>query len=147
MKVILLNDIKGSGKKGDVVTVSNGYAKNFLFPKKLAQEATPQAINELNNLKQAEQHKIEVHMEEAQKIANQINEKTLKIYMNAGQNGKLFGSVTPKEVSLEIKKCFNIDIDKRKIIIKDEIKTFGNYECEVKLYKGITAKMYISVSE
>ena len=147
MKVILLNDVKGSGKKGDVVNVSDGYAKNFLFPKKLAQEATPKAMNELKNLKQAEQHRIEVQMKEAQEIASQLNEKTLKMYVNAGQNGRLFGSVTSKEVSLEIKKCFNIDIDKRKIIIKDEIKTFGTYECEVKLYKGITAKIYISVSE
>ena len=147
MKVILLSDVKGSGKKGDLVNVSDGYARNFLLPRKLAKEANAQAINELKNAKEAEQHRIEMQKKEATEIANKINEKTLKLYASAGQGGRLFGSVTSKEIALELKKVYDIDIDKRKISMKEDIKAFGTYECEIKLFAGITAKVYVLVSE
>lgn len=147
MKVILLSDVKGSGKKGDLVNVSDGYARNFLLPRKLAKEANAQAISELKNAKEAEQHRIEMQKKEAIEIANKINEKTLKFYAPAGQRGRLFGSITSKEIALELKKVYDIDIDKRKISMKEDIKAFGTYECEIKLFAGITAKVYVLVSE
>ncbi len=147
MKVILLSDVKGSGKKGDVVNVSDGYARNFLFPKKLAREANAQALNELNNEIKAKEHKLELQKNEAFENAQKLEGKTIKISASAGENGKLFGSVTSKEVSKEIKNSLGIDIDKRKINLKTEIKAFGNYECEVKLFSGIVARLNILVSE
>ena len=147
MKVILLSDVKGSGKKGDVVNVSDGYARNFLFPKKLAREANAQALNELNNEIKAKEHKLELQKNEAFENAQKLEGKTRKISASAGENGKLFGSVTSKEVSKEIKNSLGIDIDKRKINLKTEIKAFGNYECEVKLFSGIVARLNILVSE
>lgn len=147
MKVILLSDVKGSGKKGEVVNVSTGYARNFLFPKKLAREANTQALNELNNEIQAKEHKIAVQKGEALENAKLINGKTIRISASAGKNGKLFGSVTSKEICKEIKNFFGIDVDKRKISLKEEIKTYGTYECEVKLFNGVCAKVLVSVNE
>lgn len=147
MKVILLTDVKGSGKKGELVNVSDGYARNFLFPRKLAKEANAQAMNELKNAEQAKQHKIEVDKAAANEAAKKINGKTLKLYANAGQGGRLFGSVTAKEVAEELKKCYGIEVDKRKLELSSEIKSFGTFECEVKLYAGISAKIFVMVSE
>lgn len=147
MKVVLLADVKGSGKKGELVNVSDGYARNFLFPRKLAKEANAQAMNELKNAEQAKQHKIEVEKAAASDAAQKINGKTIKIYANAGQGGRLFGSVTSKEVAEELKKGFAVEVDKRKLELSGEIKSFGTYECEVKLYAGISAKIFVMVSE
>lgn len=147
MKVILLADVKGSGKKGELVNVSDGYARNFLFPRKLAKEANAQAMNELKNAEQAKQHKIEVEKAAANDAAKKISGKTLKLYAKAGQGGRLFGSVTAKEVAEELKKSYGIDVDKRKVELSGDIKSFGTYECEVKLYAGISAKIFVMVSE
>ena len=147
MKVILLSDVRGSGKKGDIVNVSDGYARNFLFPKKLAKEANAQALNELNNEIKAKEHKIEVQKNEALENAKKLEGKTIKISASAGENGKLFGSVTSKEISKEIKNNLGVDIDKRKINLKADIKAFGTYGCEIKLFNGITAKLNVLVSE
>ncbi len=147
MKVILLADVKGSGKKGTVVNVSDGYARNFLLPRKLAKEANPQALNELNNEIKAKEHKIEVEKSEALKDANKLEGKTIKIIASAGKGGKLFGSVTSKEIAKEIHDKLGVTIDKRKIVLKTDIKTYGTYECEIKLYNGISAKVFVSVSE
>lgn len=147
MKVILLEDVRGSGKKGELVNVSDGYARNFLLPKKLAKEANAQALNELKNAEQARQHKIETEKSQAKEYADILNNKTIKITANAGKNGKLFGSVTSKEIAEQIKSLFNITVDKRKLDLDMDIKSFGTYQCEVKLYAGITAKIYVSVSE
>lgn len=147
MKVVLLQDVKGSGKKGELVNVSDGYARNFLFPRKLAKEANAQAINEIKNAEDSRRFKIETDMANANKSKEKLEDKIISITAKAGKNGKLFGSVTSKEISAEIKKQFGIDVDKRKVTIDGEIKAFGTYNCEVKLYQGVVAKIKVKVSE
>ena len=147
MKVILLSDVRGSGKKGDLVNVSDGYARNFLLPKNLAKEATPGALNELENAKKAIQHKVDEDIKKAKNDAEILNGKSVKLVAKAGEGGRLFGSITAKEIVAEIKKNYNILIDKRKISLKNEIKSLGTYEIEVKLHNGITAKMKVFVTE
>lgn len=147
MKVILLQDVKGSGKKGELVNVSDGYARNFLLPKKLAKEANAQALNELKNAENSRQYKIETDKANANKAKEKLEDKVIKITAKAGKNNKLFGSVTSKEVSSEIKKQLGIDVDKRKVTLESEIKAYGTYNCEVKLYQGITAKIKVQVTE
>lgn len=147
MKVILLSDVKGSGKKGDLVNVSDGYARNCLLPKKLATEATPQAINELNNAKKAQQFKIEEEIKQAKKEAEIIDGKLIKLAAKSGNGGRLFGSITAKEIATEIEKAYKIVVDKRKISLKNEIKSLGAYEFEVKLYNGVSAQMTVMVTE
>lgn len=146
MKVILKQDVKGLGKKGELVNTSDGYARNFLFPRKLAAEANAQAMSEMKNKQNAEKFRIETETKAAKETADRISGKTIKITAKAGQNGKLFGSVTSKEIAEKLKEVFSIDVDKRKIVV-DDIKQFGTYEFEVKLYQGISAKLYVSVGE
>ena len=146
MKVVLLADVKGSGKKGELVNVSDGYARNFLFPK-LAKEANAQALNELKNAEESKAFKIKQETEAAQASADKINGKSVSILAKAGQGGKLFGSVTAKEIAEAIKKQYGVDVDKRKIDTKGDMKAFGTYECEVKLYSGITATVKAVVTE
>lgn len=147
MKVVLLADVQGRGKKGELVNVSDGYARNYLFPHKLAKEANAQAMSELKNAEQARQHKIEVEKAAAKEAVEKINGKTLKLYAKAGQGGRLFGSVTAKEISEELKKTYGLQVDKRKIDLSGDIKSFGTFECEVKFYTGISAKIFVMVSE
>lgn len=147
MKVVLLEDVQGSGKKGDIVNVSDGYAKNFLLKRKLAVAATAQALNEINAKKAADAKKIKMETEAAQAVANELKEKTVKIFAKAGENGKLFGSVTAKEVADEIKKQLGHEIDKRKITLDSEIKKFGSYNAELKLQHGVTTKLFVMVGE
>lgn len=147
MKVILKEDVQGSGKKGDIVNVSDGYAKNYLLKRKLAVEATSQALNEINAKKAADAHKIARETEAAQAAANEIKDKMIKILAKAGENGKLFGSVTSKEVADEIKKQLGHDIDKRKITLESEIKKFGTYTAEIKLQHGVTTSIFVMVGE
>ncbi len=147
MKVVLLADVKGSGKKGELVNVSDGYARNFLLPRKLAKEANAQAMNELKNAEEAKAYKIKTETEAAQKAAAILEGKTVKVTGKAGQGGRLFGSVTGKEIAQALKQQFNVEVDKRKISLDGDIKAFGNYPCEIKLYAGITAKMYVMVGE
>ena len=147
MKVVLLADVKGSGKKGELVNVSDGYARNFLFPKKLEKEANAQALNELKNAEESKAFKIKQETEAAQASADKINGKSVSILAKAGQGGKLFGSVTAKEIAEAIKKQYGVDVDKRKIDTKGDMKAFGTYECEVKLYSGITATVKAVVTE
>ena len=146
MKVVLLADVKGAGKKGELVTVSDGYARNFLFPRKLAKEANAQAMNELKNAEEAKAYRIKVDTENAQKAAAVISGKSIKITAKSGQGGKLFGSVTSKEIAEALKKQLGVEVDRRKIE-SGEIKAFGTYECEIKLYAGIYAKFYTVVGE
>lgn len=147
MKVILLEDVKANGKKGELVNVSDGYARNFLLPKKLAKIADAQALNELKNAENAKQFKIDTEKANANQCKAKLDNATIKITAKAGQNGKLFGSVTSKEIGAEIKNKFSIDIDKRKITTKGDIKAFGTYTCEIKLYTGITATLNVVVAE
>lgn len=146
MKVILKADVKSLGKKGELVNASDGYARNFLFPKGLAVEANASAMNDFNNKENAKKfHKAE-EIKAAQADADKLEGKTFKLTAKAGANGKLFGSVTAKDVAAQIKKDMNIDIDKRKISM-DDIKQFGTATAEIKVYQGITAKIYVQVSE
>ncbi len=146
MEVILKEDVKGLGKKGEKVKASDGYARNFLFPKKLAVEANAQTITEYNNSEASKKHKIDVEIANAEASKKKIEGKTVKLCAKAGQNGKLFGSVTAKEVASEIKNQLSVEVDKRKITMND-IKNFGTYEAEVKLYQNISAKLYVEVGE
>ncbi len=147
MKVILLQDVKGSGKKGELVNVSDGYGRNYLLPHKLAIEADAKAINEMKNAELSKQYKIEQEKLKAAEDAEKLKDCTLTVTAKAGKGGKLFGSVTSKEIAAELKKNFGIDIDKRKIVPESDIKAFGVYNCEVKLYAGISAKIKVMVSE
>lgn len=147
MKVILTSDVKGTGKKGELHEVSDGYARNFLLTKKLAIEATPTALNEYKNKQASTAHRTAMEKQAAQDTANSLNDKTVKITAKAGSNGKLFGSVTSKEIGEEINKQFKVDIDRRKIVLENDIKNFGSYNIEVKLTQGITAKMIVMVGE
>lgn len=146
MDVILNADVKGLGKKGELVKTSDGYARNFLFPRNLAVEANAQAMTELKNREQSKQHKIDVATQQAKDAAEKLEGKTIKLTSKAGKNGKLFGSVTSKEIAEKIKAQFSIDIDKRKVSVED-IKNFGTYTAEVKLYTGISAKVFVQVGE
>lgn len=146
MDVILKADVKGLGKKGQKVKASDGYARNFLFPKGLAVEANAQSLTELRNREQANQHKIDVEIAAANESKAKLQGKTVKMTAKAGNNGKLFGSVTAKEVAAEIEKQFSVKVDKRKITM-DDIKNFGSYKIEVKLYTNIVAEMTVMVGE
>lgn len=146
MKVILKADVKSLGKKGNLVNTSDGYARNFLFPKGLAIEANAQAMNEFNNKETAKKfHKAE-EIKAANELKDRIEGKTFKVPAKAGANGKLFGSVTAKDVSAAIKEEMGENIDKRKISMQD-IKAFGTTQIEVKVYQGITAKVFVQVVE
>ncbi|MCI1965945.1 MAG: 50S ribosomal protein L9 [Oscillospiraceae bacterium] len=147
MKVVLLQDVKGTGKKGELVQASDGYARNFLLPRKLAKEATAQVMSELKSAESAKQWRIRKAKEEAHAAAESIEGKTIRLFAKAGQGGRLFGSVTSKEIAEELKKSFHVDVDKRKIELNGDIRAFGTYECEVKLYAGISAKIYVLVGE
>lgn len=147
MKVVLKADVKGTGKAGDLCTVSDGYARNFLFPKGLATEANAQAMNEIKNREAATKYKIEQEKKRANEQFDVVNGKTVKIVAKGGTAGRLFGSVTSKEIAAALKAQFSIDVDKRKIVIENDIKAFGTYSAELRLYQGITAKFFVNVSE
>lgn len=144
MKVILLKDVKGKGKKGQVVNVSDGYARNFLFPKNLAEEATNSSLNILNKKNEIERKQKLAEVEEAQRHAENLKNKEITIKAKSGENGKLFGAITNKDISVELKKKFNIDVDKKKIVM-ETIKLAGTYDIEVKLYAEVSAKMKVVV--
>lgn len=147
MKVILTADVKGQGKKGDMVNVSDGYARNFLLPKQLAVEANNQNINVVTMQKNAKDFKIAEEKKAAMELKNRLSSLTLSLHAKAGAGGKLFGAVTAKEISEELKATFDIDIDKRKITLSEPIKAFGEYFIEIKLYPEIAAKVKVSVTE
>ena len=147
MKVIFIQDVKGTGKKGEVKEVKDAYARNCLIKKGLAVEATNENINHLEGQKASAQHKLDVEAANAQKIKDTIDGKTLVIKAKAGQGGKLFGSVTGKDISALIKRDFGFDVDKRKISTKTDIKSFGTFEAEARLFTGIVAQFNVSVTE
>ncbi len=146
MEVILKADVKGLGKKGEKVKASDGYARNFLFPKGLAVEANAQSLTELRNREQSNQHKIDMEVAAANDSKSKLQGKVIKITAKAGNNGRIFGSVTAKEVAAEIDKQFAVKVDKRKITM-DDIKNFGSYKIQVKLYTNIVAEMTVMVGE
>lgn len=146
MEVILKAEVKGLGKKGEKVKASDGYARNFLFPKGLAVEANAQSLTELRNREQSNQHKIDMEIAAANDSKSKLQGKIIKITAKAGNNGRIFGSVTAKEVAAEIDKQFAVKVDKRKITM-DDIKNFGSYKIQVKLYTNIVAEMTVMVGE
>ncbi|HCC34701.1 MAG TPA: 50S ribosomal protein L9 [Ruminococcaceae bacterium] len=145
MKVILKEDVKGKGKKGELCNVSDGYARNFLFPRGLAAEANAQAMNELKNREAARQHKIDSEKEAAAAAAKKLSGKTVTVEAKAGSKGRLFGAVTSKELADAIKKQFDMEIDRRKIQLGGDVKAVGDYEAEIKLYAGTTVKIGVRV--
>jgi large subunit ribosomal protein L9 len=147
MKVILLEDVKSLGKKGDVVDVSDGYAKNFLITKKKGVEANSKNLNDLK-LKKANEEKVAAqNLADAKALAAAIAEKTVVVKLKAGEGGKTFGSVSSKEIAEEAKKQHDLDIDKKKIVIDEPIKSLGSYEVAVKLHPKVTGTIRVKVEE
>ena len=145
MKVILKDNIKGVGKKNEVINASDGYARNFLFPKNLAVEATPENMQKLNSQNQAKQYRKDQEKEQAQEIAKKLETITVEIKVQAGENGKIFGSVSSKEISESLEKEHKILIDKKKIEIKEPIKVLGTRTVEARLFEGVLGKIKINV--
>jgi len=145
MKVILQTDVKNVGKRGEIVNASDGYARNFLFPKKLAIPADKQNMNEWTAKKSSEAHKKELEKEAAIKTKEKLEKVKLTIKTKAGENGKTFGSITSKEISESISKEFNENVDKKKIVIKDQIKTLGSHTVELRLFEGVIAKLSVEI--
>lgn len=144
MKVILLQDVKKMGKKGDVIEASDGYARNYLFPRKLAEEATANALHVVNAKKENERKKKLAELEAAQKLAAELKGKEVTINAKAGDNGRLFGAITNKDVAEAINSEFNLAIDKKKVVV-NTIKVAGTYEVEVKLYPEVSTKMKVNI--
>ena len=147
MKVVLLQDVKAQGKKGQIIDVSEGYARNFLFPKKLAIVADAKAINDVKNKESSKQHKLEVEKAQAKELGEKITASSVKISAEAGNDGRFYGAVTAKDISEALKAQTGIDVDKRKIVLDSPIKAFGTYKLDVKLYPEVTAKLTVSVVE
>lgn len=145
MEVILIQDVKALGKKGDVVKVSDGYARNYILPKKLGLEATKQNLNELRLQKAAEAKKQQEILEEAQELAKKLNDITVRVTIKAGEGGKTFGSVSTKEISNTVKEQYGYDFDKKKLQLSEPIKNAGSYTVPVKLHPKVTAQMKVKV--
>ncbi len=147
MKVVLKQDIKGTGKKDQLVEVSDGYARNFLFPKKLAVAADAANTNDVKNKAEAKQYHLDQEKAAAQKLADAVNAKGITIHAKAGSNGRLFGAVTSKDIAQAIKQEYGIELDKRKILLDADIKNYGCYPVVIKIYTGITAQVTVNVVE
>lgn len=145
MKVILCADIKNVGKKDQIINASDGYARNFLFPKKLAVPADKENMSKLQAKQESKQYKRDLELEEAKKVAEKINEITLKITTKSGENGKIFGSITSKEIAQNLEEQFKIVVDKKKINLKEPIKSLGTTNVELKLFEGVNAKLKVMV--
>ncbi|HBW37113.1 50S ribosomal protein L9 [Desulfosporosinus sp. BICA1-9] len=146
MKVILQTDVKGTGKKGQILEVADGFARNFLFPKKLAIEATTGNIQDVSHKKAVEQRRKEKEKEDAIKLGDKLNALLIEVKTKTGEGGRLFGSVTSKEIAEALKKQHNVEVDKRKLEIKEPIKTLGNFEVYVKVHPEVVAKLQVHVS-
>ena len=147
MKVILTQDVKGQGKKDQVVDVSDGYARNFLFPKKLAIPADAKAMNEIKNKEASLKHKIETERAEAKELAAKLDSVVVKLVCKSGADGRLYGAVTAKDIAEALEKNHKLTVDKRKINIPEPIKTYGKFELDVKLYTDVSGKIHLFVSD
>jgi len=145
MKVILTQDIKGVGKKDEIINANDGYARNFLLPRKMAVEANSQNMSLLQGRKDSANFKKEQEKENALIIQEKLSKIMLKVKVKAGGNGKIFGSITSKEIATELKNQYNLEIDKKKILLKDSIKELGVFNIEIKLYEGIIGKLKIDI--
>ena len=147
MKVILLSDVKGQGKKNDVIEVSDGYAKNFLIPRKLAKAADAQSLNDVKVREEARLYRIATEKKEAQELAKRLDTLVVKIKASSGADGRLYGSITAKDISEQLAADYGITIDKRKLVLSENIKAYGSYEVEAKLYTEVVGKVHILVCE
>lgn len=145
MKVILLDNIKGVGKKDEIINASDGYARNFLFPKKLAVEANAENMSKLKAKQDSSQYKKNVEKEEAMKISEKFKGILLKIPVKTGENGKIFGSITSKEIADNLKEQYKVEIDKKKIDLKEPIKTTGSFTVSIKLYEGVVGSLKVQI--
>ena len=145
MKVVLLADVKGQGKKNDVINVSDGYARNFLLPRKLAIEADAKVMNEIKGREDSIKHKIEVETAEAKATAAKLDSILVKIPASSGADGRLYGSITAKDIAEQLQKEYGITVDKRKIQLSDPIRAYGKYDLDVKLYTDIVGKVHVLV--
>ena len=146
MKVILTQDVKGQGKKDQIVEVSDGYARNFLFPKKLAVAADAKSMNEIKNKEASKQHKIDTERAEAKAVAAKLENITLVFEYAAGADSKLYGSVTNKDLAEKLASEYKITVDKRKIVLAEPVKTFGTFTADAKLYSDVNAKIKFTVT-
>ena len=147
MKVILLQDVKALGKKGDVVNVSDGYARNAIFPKKLGLEATPKNLNDLKLQNQHADKVAQENYEAALALAEELKDKKVTVKMKAGEGGRAFGSVSTKEIAKAAKDQLKLDIDKKKMVLPEPIKSIGSFEVPIKLHKEVTARLSVKVVE
>lgn len=147
MKVILKQDVKGMGKKESMHEVSDGYARNFLLPKGLAVEASASNLNVMNTKKEAEKNKKDKELAKAKALAEKLKSITVVIKTKAGDNGKLFGSITSKDISDQLKKDFNLEVDKKKIHLEDSLKAIGTTEIEARIYPEVTAKFAVKIEQ
>lgn len=147
MKVVLLEDVKSLGKKGDIVEVSEGYARNFIIPKKKGVEANQENLNTLKLQKANEEKIAKEKLEAAKELAAKLNEASVSLTIKGGKDGRTFGSVSSKEIEEAIKSQLGLEIDKKKLVIAEPIKTFGNHEVKVKLHKDVTAELKVKVGE
>ena len=147
MKVILQQDVRGQGKKGQMIEASDGYARNFLLPRKLAVPATAENVNTMKMQEKAKKAQEAAEKAEAEATAKKLKDMTVKIAAKAGEGGRLFGAVTSKEIAEELNKQYGLNVPKQKIVLEEPIKTFGNHEVPVKLHKDVTAKLTVKVTE
>lgn len=147
MEIILLQDVKTLGKKGQIISVNDGYARNFVIPKKLGIEATSKNINDLKLQKANEEKVAKEHLEAAKELALKVEEKPIQLTIKAGESGKTFGSISTKEIGKAVLDQLKLDIDKKKIVLPEPIKTMGTHEVSVKLHKDVTAKLTIKITE
>ena len=145
MKVILLQDIQGTGKKDQIIEISDGYARNYLLPRKMAKEATSEAVNSLQKSREADKHRQEVRRQEAEVKARALKGKVIQLEVRGGENGKLFGSVTTDQIAAALKAQHDVDIDRRKLELEEPIKTAGQFFVNVKLVAGIATRMIVNV--
>ncbi|MBQ1245851.1 MAG: 50S ribosomal protein L9 [Clostridia bacterium] len=145
MKVVLLQDVKGQGKKNDIIEVSDGYARNFLLPRKLAVEATNKVLNEIKGQNAAKAHKLEVELAEARALAAKLDTVLVKITASSGADNRLYGSITAKDISERLEADHGLVVDKRKIQLPAAIRAYGRYDLDVKLYTDVTAKVHVLV--
>jgi large subunit ribosomal protein L9 len=147
MQLLLIQDVKSLGKKGELVNVSDGYARNFILPKKLGLEATPKNLNDLKLQKAAEEKRQKELLEEAQAFAKELESKTIEVTIKAGEGGRTFGSISSKEIATALKSEFGYDIDKKKLQLSEPIKNIGTHTVPVKLHPQVTAELKVKVSE
>ena len=147
MKIILLEDVKSLGKKGEIVTVSDGYARNMILPKKLGLEATGKNLNDLKLQNQHAEKVAQENLEAAKNFAEELKDKKVEVKMKAGEGGRTFGSISTKEIAEAAKKQLGLELDKKKMILKDPIKSLGTYEIQIKLHPQVTGAFSVHVSE